>query len=632
MASEPQTAEALNKRAIELSNQGQFAEAAIYCRRVLALRPGDPAAHNNLGAVLEKQDCFDEAADSYRQALQLMPGFATGYYNLGNVLERLGRLDEAVASLRRALELAGEHPEIYNKLGLALSSQGNLDQAEAVFRRRIELEPHSAAAHHNLGNVLEKQDRLDEAMECYTRALALMPDNADAYNNLGNTLTRLGRIDEAMTCYRRALKADPNSAVNHSNMLLAMQYSAGVTPSELHAAHWPYDICHAAALRSTWRPHDNNRDPDRRLRLGFVSADFGFHPVGYFLVRVLEHLDAAQVEIVCYSDGLRGDAMTARIRSAAHQWHDVRPLNHQQLADRIRADRIDVAFDLSGHMSNNRLLTFARKPAPIQITWMGYVGTTGLAAMDYLLADRYEVPEGSEAHIRERVLHMPDGYVCYDPPVDAPPVSSLPALAQGHVTFGSFNYLAKINPPVIETWARILRRVGGARLVLKYAGLNTPSAHQRIAELFAAQGVESARLDLLGFSPHAELLREYQRVDVALDPFPYSGGLTTCEALWMGVPVVTCPGETFAGRHSLSHLSNVGLRETIAADLDAYVEIAAALAGDLPRLAAIRARLRDQMAASPLCDGKRFADNLMDVLGGAWREWCAPASPTDSIR
>jgi protein O-GlcNAc transferase len=343
--------------------------------------------------------------------------------------------------------------------------------------------------------------------------------------------------------------------------------------------------------------------------------------VGFFLVRVLENLDRSRAETFCYSDRVATDELTSRLQAAAGVWRDATALDHAQLAQQIRADGIDVLFDLAGHTADNRLLTFARKPAPIQLTWLGYAGTTGLVAMDYLLADRYEVSEGAERHYQERVLRLPDGYVCYDPPRRAPAVSPLPALQQGYVTFGSFNNPAKINAQVAALWANILRRVPRARLMLKYTGWDDAAAVRSLAESLVAAGVEAGRLQCHGWSPHAELLAHYQRVDLAIDPFPYSGGLTTCEALWMGVPVVTCPGETFASRHSLSHLSSIGLTETVARDPDHYVELAVALAQDLPRLAALRARLRPQMESAPLCDGPRLARNLLTLLRRVWQEW-----------
>jgi predicted O-linked N-acetylglucosamine transferase (SPINDLY family) len=358
------------------------------------------------------------------------------------------------------------------------------------------------------------------------------------------------------------------------------------------------------------------------LRVGLVSPDFGRHPVGFFLIRCLENLDRSQVEVVCYNDRFAEDALTARFRSAAASWRPVHGASDLQLTEQILADRIDVLFDLTGYTAYNRLLVFARKPAPIQITWAGYVGTTGMEAMDYLLADCQEIPPEAEVHYRERVLRMPDGYVCYDPPAYAPTVAPLPALAGGHVTFGSFNNPTKLNPPLLQTWARILHRVPQSRLVLKFKGMDDPALARDILGQFAAQGIDATRIECLGWSPHAASLAEYGRVDLALDPFPYSGGLTTCESLWMGVPVITCPGETFAGRHALSHLTSGGLTETIAGDLDEYVALAVKLAMDLPRLALLRAGLRTQTAQSPLCDGPRFAANWTRLLRGVWRDWC----------
>ena len=303
-------------------------------------------------------------------------------------------------------------------------------------------------------------------------------------------------------------------------------------------------------------------------------------------------------------------------------WRDTAGLNDDQLADTIRGDAIDILVDLTGHMGPNRLLCFARKPSPIQITWLGYEGTTGLSAMDYILADRHEIPPEAEPFYVERVLRMPDGFACYRPPMDAPPVGPPPAVAAGHVTFGSFNNQAKITDRVVAVWAEILRRMPAARLLLKYRGLNDESVAGPLAAEFATHGVDPARIECIGQSPPGRYLEDYHRIDVALDPFPYNGCATTCEALWMGVPVVTCPGETFASRHGLSHLSNVGLTELIAADLDDYVAKAVALAEDPPRLAALRAGLRERMAASPLCDGPRFARNLEAVLRKVWAERC----------
>jgi predicted O-linked N-acetylglucosamine transferase (SPINDLY family) len=304
----------------------------------------------------------------------------------------------------------------------------------------------------------------------------------------------------------------------------------------------------------------------------------------------------------------------------------VNSISDQALSEQIRRDQIDILFDLAGHTAGNRLLVFARRPAPIQITWLGYAGTTGLAAIDYVLADRHEIPQVAERYYTERVLWMPQGYLCYTPPPNAPAVSPLPALTTGVVTFGSFNNPAKINQKVVEVWAEILKRLPQSKLVLKYKGIDDPSVVGRLKQTLASQGVEPGRLECLGWSPHPQLLGAYNAIDLALDTFPYNGGLTTCEALWMGVPVITCPGETFASRHSLSHLSSVGRTETVAKDFDEYVDLAVTFATDLPRLASLRVSLRQQMVDSPLCDAGRFAADFTQILRALWQRWCQNAT------
>jgi predicted O-linked N-acetylglucosamine transferase (SPINDLY family) len=618
---QPDHFEAHNNLGNVWNNQGRLDDAAACYRRALEIAPGVAEVYANLAGVLAAQEKLDEAADCCRRAVELKPDLADLHYNFGNVRLAQGRFDEAAACYRRALELRPDYAVADMNLGTVLSQQGNTDQATACYRRALELQPDLAGAHNNLGNLLKAQGAFDEALACFHRALQLDPEYAEAHNNLGNLLSEQGRPAAAMVCYQRAIEARPAYGDALGNALLCEQYLPGVTPGRLAEAHARWERQFAAPLRAAWRPHANSRDPDRALRCGFVSADFRHHPVGNFLIRTLEALRAEAAEIVCYSDVLLNDDLTARIARTAHTWREVRTLSHQALAEQIRADRIDILFDLAGHTAGNRLLTFARKPAPLAITWIGYEGTTGLAAMDYLIADELLIPPGDESCYCEKVLRMPGGYVCYDPPRAAAEVGPLPAREPGGVTFASFNNLAKIGPEVIDLWAAILRRVPHARLVLKYRGLDRGSTRDRYAAEFVQRGIEAGRLELQGWSGYREMLALYNRVDIALDPFPFSGSVTTCEALWMGVPVITWPGATFAGRHSLTHLANVGLGETVARDPAHYVELAVELAGDRPRLTALRAGLRGRMAASSLCDGPRFAANLMAVLRGAWRQW-----------
>jgi predicted O-linked N-acetylglucosamine transferase (SPINDLY family) len=600
--------------ALKHHQAGRFAVAEQIYRQILQAEPQHAGALHLLGVMAHQAGQHAAAADFIGRAVAIDSSVPLYFNNLGEIYRILGRVEEAVTCCRRALQMQPDYVEAHYNLGVALQYQGKYREASACYRRALELHPEYADASNNLGVILLGHGRLAEAWQCCRQAIQHKPDCADAYNNLGHVLQNQGRLDEAIAGYRKALELRPDYSIAHSNILLWEQYRPEVTPARLAAVHAEWDRQYAAPLRSAWRPHVDRPDPQRPLRLGFVSSDFYCHPVGFFLVRILESLRAERCTIVCYSNGVRRDELTARFQAAAHTWREIHGLSDESLAQNVRDDGIDVLFDLAGHTADNRLLAFARKPAPMQITWLGYEGTTGLAAMDAILADGYEIPPREEEYYRERVLRMPDGYVCYDPPADAPPIAPLPAIERGYVTFASFNNPAKISPTVIEVWARILRRLPAARLVLQYRGMNETPVAGRFAAMLAAQGVDGSRVDYRGWSSRAESLAQYQGVDLALDPFPFSGSATTCDALWMGVPVVTCPGETFASRHSLSHLSNVGLRETIAGDREEYVEIAAALAADLPRLAAIRAQLRPQMAASPLCDGRRFARNLMLLL------------------
>jgi predicted O-linked N-acetylglucosamine transferase (SPINDLY family) len=355
------------------------------------------------------------------------------------------------------------------------------------------------------------------------------------------------------------------------------------------------------------------------LRLGFVSPHFAFHPVGYFLVRLLENLPKSQFDVVCYSDTASADALTSRLQMHSTKWFDVRSWSDERLAQQIRQDEVDILFDLAGHTPGNRLLVFARKPAPIQMTWLDYVGTTGLSAIDYIIADPRQIPPGAESYYTEKVLRLPYDYICFDPPPDAPPVNSLPALENEFVTFASFNILPKVTPQMIAIWARILKEVPRSRLMLKNGGFDNPQVAARLRQQFIEKEIDPQRIVFEGRSPHSELLSTYNKVDIGLDTFPYNGGLTTCEALWMGVPVVTFPGEIFASRHGLAHLTAAGITETIASSLEDYVKIAAALAGNLIELNALRTGLRARVASSPLCDGSEFAKKFSGLLRETWR-------------
>ncbi len=597
LQADPNNGEAYFLLASAQHGLGQLDAAVVSLRHAVRVGPDVPAAHNHLGIALSQQGQLDEAIGCLRNAIRLAPDSPDIAHNLqvllaerarrevatGNGLLAQAQDDDAAACFRRALELNPENAEAHNNLGTLAGGRGDLPEAAEYYRRAVLARPDYFDAHRNLGIIYERQGRITEAVANFRRAVELRPESADALQRLGIGLRHLGRMDDALDVLRRAVQLDPSHAIANSTLLLTMQYHQHVSVAQLDTAHREFDQRHGAPLRAAWPVHQNDPDPERRLRVGFVSADLGTHPVGYFLMRVLQNLDPLQVETICYSDRQGPDPMTEKLRAVAGGWRHTVGQNDEQLAQMILGDRIDILLDLAGHTGNNRLLAFARKPAPLAVTWAGYVGTTGLEAMDFLLADHQQVLASAEPFIRERVLRMPDGYVCYDPPEHAPPVAPLPALSRGHVTFGSLNNVDKITPAVVEVWAAILRRTPGSRLVLKNMGMDDPAVVGRLHEEFARHGVDVARLELQGWSAARDALAEYGRLDIALDTFPYNGGLTTCEALWMGVPVITCPGETFAARHGIGHLSNVGLTEMIAETLDDYVELAVTLAGDRPR-------------------------------------------------
>ncbi|MFN4260089.1 MAG: tetratricopeptide repeat protein [Gemmataceae bacterium] len=604
---------------------GQRAEEAISChRRALELRPDFAQAENNLGNALLQTQRLVEAEAAFRRAWQLRPDYLTAAENLGTALLKLNRLADAIDHCQAVLTRHPNSGKTHLNLGIAFHEAGRLVEASAAYQQAARFPATEAEAYNGLGAVLQGQDRFTEAIACHRKALQLRPKLVESMNNLGSVLKYQGRIDEASQLFRQAALLAPQTPAIHSNVVFCELYRPGLSPAELLRMHQDWDQRHATPARASWPSWSNPRDPHKPLRLGFVSPNFNQHPVAFFLIRCLEHLSQAEFPCVCYSD-YRGteDAFTRRIQTAATTVRQTARLSDTELAEQIRADGIDILFDLAGHTSNNRLLLFARKPAPIQIAWIGYPSTTGLTALDYLVADERLIPPGSEGHYQEKVLRLPDVNVCWEPPRDAPPVGPLPAREQGFVTFGSFNNLAKINPQVIVVWAKILQRVPRSRLILKYHGLNDTGTADLFWRQFDSHGIPADRLELQAPAPFADMLKEYQRIDIALDPFPFGGGMTTCLALWMGAPVLTCPGATFASRQSFSYLTALGLSETVAHDLDDYVERAVRLAGDLDRLTSLRSTLRQRLADSPLCDGPRFAGNFMSSLRRVWREWCA---------
>ncbi len=616
LAIKPDYAEARYNLGIVLRGLGQPEAAAICFVQLLALHPGDAEVCWMLGCTLQDLDRSDEAAERYRQALALQPDYAEAHYNLGTLHQEQGRTEEAMACYRQTLAIKPDCLEAAINLGNLLQDQGQAAEAMAGYQRLLALRPDCAEAYINLGNLFQDQNRLEDAILRYEQALALKPEAVEAHNNIAKCLQAQGRLEEAIARLERVLELQPDHAAAHSNLLFArMQLPATTLPDALAAAcRW--DERHGEGLRALWPRHPPKSG--REIRLGFVSGDFRRHAVGFLTIAALEGLAQAGHRFVCYTNSTTDDALTARFRSAAALWRPISGLSDPAAATLIRADGIDLLFDLSGHSAKNRLPLFARKPAPVQLTWAGYFATTGLAAMDYWLADRHQVPATADPWYREKIIRMPAGYICWEPPAEAPEVSDLPAARNGFVTFGSFNALRKITPQAVAVWSRILAQVPGSRLLLKAPSFTSAGACERYRALFAAAGIAPERLDFVGATSRSQQFADTGAVDIALDSFPYCGGLTTLETLWMGVPVITLPGETLCSRHSYGYLTTLGLEDMVAASLEDYVALAVAWAEAPARLAAARAGLRGRMLASPVLDVPGFVRAFETACRTVW--------------
>jgi len=597
---------------------GRADEAIASYRTALALAPDLAEAHFNLGNALVEAGDHRAAIASYRRAVEVAPALADAHYNLGAVLRTVGEFGDAIASLRRAAQLRPDFFLAHLNLGTCLQAVGAPHDAVASLREALRLEPESCDAHTNLGIALQDLGQFAEAAAAHRRALASKPDYPEAHNNLGNAMKELGRLDLALDAYRNAVHHRADFPIAHSNVLFAMNYGPDFAIDECLAEARRFGALRAGrgARRADALPVPG---APSRLRIGMVSGDLRGHPVGYFLQGFLAHCDRTSIELVAYPTFERADATTASLRPRFAEWRPLAGMSDEAAAEAIRADGIHVLIDLSGHTARNRLPLFALRPAPVQVSWLGYFATTGVPQIDYVLGDPHVMPAGEEAHFTEQVWRLPECYLCFTPPDIALDVGPLPARAAGHVTFGSFNNLAKINDAVVRLWARVLAAVPGSRLLLKTAQLNDAEARAGLRARFAEAGVAPERLLLEGASPRAELLAAYGRLDIGLDPFPYPGGTTTAEALWMGVPVLTRRGSRFLSHVGETIAHNAGQSDWIAADDDDYVAKADAFAADLDRLAALRAGLRERVLRAPLFDAPRFARHFEAAMWGIWR-------------
>ena len=559
-----------------------------------------------------------------QQRLRDRPGDSDALHLLGRVALALGRHKIAAVLLGKAAADRPGDAKYQRRLGEALRAVGRPQDALPCYRRALEIDPADARTHVGIAVCLIDTGDAQAALASVRRAVVLDPQDASSHRTLGVALLSVGQPTRAAASFRRALALDPDFVDAHGGLLFSSHYTGGDRAAALaEARRWGER--HAAPLGATVQPHANTPDGGRRLRIGYVSGDLHNHPVGYFLEGVLRAHDRQEVEVYCYANAQRVDATTYRLRGYADHWRIIWGMSDAVVADVIRRDGIDLLVDLSGHTAGNRLQVFARKPAPVQVTWLGYFATTGVEAIDYLIADGHVCPEGDEQYYVERVVRLPGPYLCFTPPQEEVAVVPPPSLRApgGAVTFGCFNNVAKVTPAVAAVWSQLLNALPEARLLLKSAPLALPAVRRRYTALFRRYGVPAARVTLEGHSSRADYLAAYGRVDVALDPFPYNGGTTTAEALWMGVPVVSLRGDRFVSRMGQTHLSAVGLEALVADAPGDYVQTAVKLARSPRRLTRLRAALRRRVERSPLCDAFSFTGTLETAYRAMWQEWCA---------
>jgi len=653
------------QRARHLLQAGQVDEAALVCQRVRAAEPDNAAAYNLLGGVALRQNAFQSALECFTRAIEIDAAEPSSHQGLGIAHCNLRQLADAERCFQRALELEPKNPAAHNNLGNCYEQGGDFSAALRCYRKAIAANSSYLPAHinladlqarrldyksavdtyrkalrvggdsrdnqasialvyHRMGLALCELNETDEAIASYREAIARQPGFALAHNSLGGALLARNEPEAALACFRQALQCEPARARMHSNILLALNYLPGVTQQELQAESAAFDEQHAKALMQGRKPFRNVRNKQRVLRVGYLSPDFREHSVAHFTRKLFGCHDREAVEVFAYADVERPDDWTGQFQAQADHWLSIVDMDDEDVAERIRADRIDILVDLAGHTSNNRLLVFARKPAPIQVNWLGYPNTTGMRAMDYRVTDAVADPPGvaDELHV-EKLVRLEQGFLCYQVDETRVEVARPPCVRQGYVTFGSFNAISKLSPDAVRTWSQLLSAVPDARLLLKSKALEDAGTNVRLRDAFAAHGISADRLQLINTVPHRrDHLELYSRVDVGLDPFPYNGTTTTFEALWMGVPVICLRGDRHAGRVGASIMQHAGWPELVADTVDDYIDLATALAADVDRLVALRKGMRSRLRESVLMDVSAFTANLEQAFRQMWITWC----------
>ncbi|MBF0193272.1 MAG: tetratricopeptide repeat protein [Magnetococcales bacterium] len=682
---QPNNPAVLSNLGLALHSTGLLSEAITAYQKAITIQPDHAQAHYNLGNLLKEQKQNDKAIEHYKKAITIQPDYIDAYNNLGNTLKEQDKLDEAVAILEKASLLQPSSSNTLFNLGTVFFKQGALEKAVVCFNKAITIEPKHAQAHNNLGTTLQKQGELNKAYKSFKQALTIKPDYAQANCNIGDILTKQGKLTDAITYLQKAIKIQPNLAQAHNNYAVALhklgKFTASIASCKKAISLYPdfaqayfnigvafqdqgklqeaiasfkqavaiktdYEDAHSNLLfccqyipnqtlgnlfeiHKKWASNllsyqkteifsfDNDTSTNRRLRIALVSYDLGLHPVGYFVAGFLKHHKRNKFEIICYSDR-KPDEFTKILQGYSDSWLNTDSMGDSELAQRIYDDKVDILIDLGGHTSKNRLIVFAKKPAPIQISWAGYVGTTGLPTMDYLIADKHYIKDYEDKYYTENIIRLPDSWVSYTPPPYAPKTVSK---RSSRIFLGNFGNPTKINYKMLHVWSQILIKAPNTNLLLIYKGMDNHYTANRINSFFVNAGVDKNRIIISGQLSHPQLLAKYNEIDIALDTLPYSGGLTSFEALWMGVPVITTIGDTFAGRHSASILISMGLEKLVTNSFSEYIQLVLDLINDPEKLTLIKKDLHKKTKNSPLCDHVKFSYDLEKELSKAWQVW-----------
>ncbi len=615
----PNHHDALNLSGLIAHQTGNNVKAAELINKAILNNPKNPDYYYNLGIVLSALGKWKEAIHAYRQTLCQKPDYFEALNNLGNILREHGNTDDAIEIYNKALKLKPDCAEVWNNLGNVLKEMGQIENAIENYKKAIQIKPDYAEAWNNMGSSLFEQNRFKDAIEHYRQALKLKPDYAEAWDNLGGVLEVIGEFKPAIESCRQALKHKPDYVKASSNLLYLLSYNVLYSPDQILEEHRDWDRIHGEKQKTTIYSHTKSTNSNKRLRIGYVSPDFRKHALSFFFEPILKNHDRNHVEVYCYSDVSNPDEVTERLKTMADEWCSTIGMSDKEVAQKIYTDEIDILIDLAGHTAKNRLTIFTYKPAPVQATYLGYCNTSGLKSMDYWITDTILHPEDTIELAVEKIIRLQRCWICYLPPADAPEIKP-DTHANNIITFGSFNNFSKLSNEVVVCWSQLLKEVSDSRLVLKARQLADPFIQERILMQFAQNGITSDQLILLPNTP--SYMADYNKIDIALDTFPRTGGVTTADALWMGVPVITLAGKRYIERQGASILNAIGLDELITSTPEEYITRATTLTKDHTQRIELKTSLRELMTNSPLCDGRGLTQALEITYRKMWHTWC----------